>query len=211
MVEQEKIRVSEDEYMEHYAHDFYEWVDGELINLREGNSDMSPISLPHDSLQDYLRDWLKIYLQMNPIGRVVGSPFSMRLHKISYREPDLQVILKTNPGQLTETGMIGAADICIEIVSPESVERDYVDKLREYEKGGVREYWIFDLKRKDSQFYRLNEDNTYTHILPDAEGNYSTPLLPRFKLHLPTLWADEPPDTAAIVDAVRTMLAKESS
>ena len=203
MVEQASIRVSEEEYLEKYAADFYEWVDGELLP-------MSPIQLDHDVLQDYVRDWLKQYLRLKPIGQVVGAPFVMRLGG-RYREPDLQVILHDNPGELTNTGMLGAADICIEIVSPESVERDYADKLSEYQQGGVREYWIFDLKRKDSRFHRLNATGTYTIIEPNVDGNYSTPLLPRFQLPVSTLWLEEKPDTLAIIAALRKLLADEPS
>lgn len=203
MVERETIRVTEAEYLDHYAADFYEWVAGELVP-------MSPIQLEHDELQDHLREWLKIYLWLKPIGRVIGAPFVMRLTSIpASREPDLQVILHDNPGQLTSTGMIGAADICIEIVSPESVERDYVEKMREYERGGVREYWIFYPKRKDSRFYRLNETGTYALIQPDEDGNYRTPLLPRFKLPVSNLW--ETLNPGAVVDAVRAMLADDSA
>jgi len=107
--------------------------------------------------------------------------------------------------------MLGAADICIEIVSPESVERNYADKLSEYQQGGVREYWIFDLKRKDTRFHRLNETGTYTIIETSADGDYSTPLLPRFKLPVATLWLDEKPDTLAIITALRSLLADEST
>jgi Uma2 family endonuclease len=40
--------------------------------------------------------------------------------------------------------MDGAADIVIELVSPESVHRDYGEKLYEYEQAGVPGYWIID-------------------------------------------------------------------
>ncbi len=209
MVDQQRIYVSAEEYMERYAADFYEWVDGELIP-REGSPQVSPISALHVRMQNYLNDLFRNYLSFRPLGDVLVAPFVMRLGA-NRREPDLQVILKANPGQLTETEMIGAADICVEIVSPESVERDYADKFREYEQGGVREYWIVDLKRKDCQFYRLNDKGTYTHIHADAERNYTTPMLPRFKLHLPTLWVEKLPDPPAVTDAVRAMLADEPS
>jgi Uma2 family endonuclease len=203
MAERDALYVSEQEYLDKYAAAFYEWVDGELIPV-------SPILLDHDVLQDYLRDWLKIYLSLNPIGRVVGSPFVMRLPLIpSWREPDLQVILHGNPGQLTETAMIGPADICIEIVSPESVERDYVDKMLEYQRAGVPEYWLFYPKRRDSRFYRLNAAGVYATIQPDADGYYTTSLLPRFKLPVATLWAENKPNTLAIADLLRAMLADD--
>jgi hypothetical protein len=38
---------------------------------------------------------------------------------------------------LTETELNGDADIVLEIVSSESIQRDYADKLHEYEKGTV--------------------------------------------------------------------------
>lgn len=152
-------------------------------------------------------DLLKAYFALNPTGRVLGAPFIMRVDATeSRREPDLPVILKTNPGELTETYMHGPADICVEIVSAESVARDYGEKFEEYEAGGVREYWILDPIRSQTHFYRLDENGIYRLILPDAEGNYRTPLLPGLVLHVPTLWQDTLPDLVTIVEAARAML-----
>src|SRR5437879_5637617 len=100
--------VTFEDYLTNYAADFYECVNGELIR-------MAPVSLQHDNLAYYLRQLLETYLELRPIGRVVSAPFVQRLATIdSNREPDLQVILNTNPGNLTSTFMDGAADICIE-------------------------------------------------------------------------------------------------
>lgn len=194
--------VAADDYMERYAADFCEWVRGFVIK-------MSPVALKHASLDDYLGDLLKAYFALNPIGKVIGAPFVMRVDATnSRREPDLQVILKSNPGELTEAYMHGPADICIEIVSTESVARDYGEKFEEYEAGGVREYWILDPLRTQTHFYRLDENGIYRQILPDADGNYRTPLLPQFVLHVPTLWEDTLPDIVAIVEAAREMVKK---
>jgi Uma2 family endonuclease len=192
--------IAVDEYMEKYASQHYEWVRGYVIK-------MSPISLQHDDQTDYTRDLLKAYFSLNPIGRVIAAPFVMQVDATeSRREPDLQVILKTNPGQLTDTAMIGPADICIEVVSAESVTRDYAEKFVEYEKGGVREYWIFDPLHSASHFYRLDESGVYIQQQLDADGNYRTPLLPKFALHVPTLWQEALPDFAAIWQTVQAMV-----
>jgi Uma2 family endonuclease len=104
-------------------HDGYEWIKGAVIT-------MVPVSLRYDMIVGYLRKCLEAYFDLRSIGRVVGQPFVMRLDATeSRREPDLQIILKTNPGQLTDTAMIGPADICIEVVSPESVACDYGEKF----------------------------------------------------------------------------------
>jgi Uma2 family endonuclease len=194
------VDVSFDDYMELYAEHHCEWVRGYVIK-------MSPIQLPHVKLTMYLQSLLQAYFALSPIGVVLPEPFVMRVDRTkSGREPDLQVILKTNPGQLTNTAMIGPADLVIEVISPESVGRDYGEKYLEYEQGGVSEYWVLDPLRKESRFFRLGDDGHYHSHNPDADGNYTTPLLPKLVLHVPTLWQDELPNYFAIGDAVKAMV-----
>src|SRR5205809_7296259 len=96
-------------YLEGYAHDYYELVEGQVVK-------MSPIGALHDAIAFYLRLLLTAYFELRPIGVVRSGPFVMKLAAINVsREPDLQVILKNNPGQLTESFMDGPADICIEV------------------------------------------------------------------------------------------------
>ena len=196
------IQVSADEYLARFAEEHYEWVKGGVVK-------MTPVSLKHAELVDYLRAVLRAYFALNPIGRVLSEPFVMRLDAVeSIREPDLQVILHTNPGQLTDTAMIGPADICIEVVSQESTVRDYGEKFEEYEKAGVGEYWILDPVRQESRFHRLQESKLYTTVYPDSDGYYRTPRLPHLALHVPTLWQEPLPDFFAIGEAVRAMVEK---
>jgi Uma2 family endonuclease len=194
------VNVSADEYLAQYAETFHEWGDGVVIK-------MSPVTRRHDALSTYLRMTLEAYLGLNPIGKVLSRPFAMRLDAIGrIREPDIQIILNENPGQLTDTAMIGPADICIEVVSPESVARDYGEKFNEYEKAGVREYWIIDPVRQRCDFNRRNKTGIYMKMKPDATGQYRTPLLPNLILDVPTLWQDELPNVFAIAQAVQAMI-----
>jgi Uma2 family endonuclease len=193
-------------YLETYAETYHEWVRGMVLQ-------MSPVSSQHDALTSYLRMLLTAYLELNPIATVLGAPFVMRLAATdSYREPDLQVIRHDNPGKLTDTAMLGPADIAIEVVSPESVARDYGDKFAEYEQGGVREYWLIDPIRQRCQFNRLNAAGVYASMAPDATGNYQTPLLPKLVVRVPTAptcshrWSPSPqgPTLSALMTATRT-------
>jgi Uma2 family endonuclease len=195
------VDVSLEDYMAHYAGDFCEWIEGVVI-------DVAGSELRHVSLTFYLQTLLSVYFELRPIGRVIGMPFVLRLPAFPRRrrEPDLMVILNTNPHELKNTYMDGAPDICIEIVSEESDKRDYGDKFKEYEAGGVPEYWIIDPLRRESLFYRLNTEGRYSLNLPDAEGIYRTPALPALALHVPTLWSDPLPGPAAIVESVRALL-----
>ncbi|MCI0712307.1 MAG: Uma2 family endonuclease [Chloroflexi bacterium] len=189
--------VSETDYLATYASDFHEWVNGVVIK-------MSPASRRHDLLTTYIRGLLDTYFSFNPIGKAVSAPFVMRLEE-SIREPDVQVVLNDNPGDFSDTDMIGPADICIEIVSPESIARDHGEKYREYEQAGVKEYWIIDPIHREARFLRL-ENNLYLSITVDDD--YATPLLPDLKIHVPTLWQDSLPDPVMVVEMVKAMVGK---
>lgn len=97
--------VSAEGYMDKYAAEFHEWVKGVL---------------------HYLIMLLEACFELNPIGRVLSQPFVMEIEAAdSKREPDLQVILNSNPGTLTPTKMEGPTDLC----------------------AGVQDYWIIDPNR----------------------------------------------------------------
>lgn len=197
------VDVSEEEYMEYYAEEHHEWIQGVVIK-------MAPVSLKHDGIVEFLRDLLKVYFALVSIGRTVGAPFVMHLPKVrSRREPDLQVILNDNPGTLYEMYMDGPADICIEVVSTGSAGIDFGEKFVEYEKGGVGEYWLADPLRRTCRFNRLTESGLYKDFPLDAHGYYTTPRLPGFKLHVPTLWREPLPDVLQAVQIVQDMLRNE--
>lgn len=189
-----------DAYMSTYAHDYTEWVRGVVVK-------MPPVHERHDALHRYLLMLLEAYFAHRPIGQVRHAPFVMRLSNAVSREPDVQIVLHSNPHELKPTYMDGPADICIEIVSLESVQRDHGEKFREYEAGGVPEYWIIDPLRHESRFCRLNADGVYEVHREDADGIYRTPALSGLALHVPTLWQSPLPNLVAIMQAVERMLS----
>jgi len=192
--------VSFEEYLEKYAGIHCELVGGNVIK-------MSPASQRHNLMIGYLFTLLGAYFELRPIGVVITQPFTQRLPNVEpKREPDLLVVLKSNPHELNETYLDGPADICIEVVSPDSLDRDRGDKFVEYEKGGVGEYWIFDPIHREALFYRLNAEGIYAPQQADADGNYSTPALPGFVLHVPTLWQKQLPGPIATAQAVQAMV-----
>ncbi len=190
--------VSFEAYLAHYAADFYELENENVIK-------MSPIHEDHDLISRYFGTLFDAYFEVKPIGRVRQAPFVMKLEQRS-REPDVQIILHTNPNRLTPTYMDGAADIVIEIISPESGARDRGKKFDEYEKAGVKEYWLFDPIRRESLFYRLNDEGVYSRQDVDENGQYQTPLLPELRLHVATLWQKLLPGPSAIAQSVKAML-----
>lgn len=194
------VDVSDTDYMDEYATTFHEWVEGVVIK-------MSPVSTKHDGLTRFLDRLLSAYLETTNTGQLRAAPFVMRLEK-SRREPDLQVILEDNPGQLTDTYMDGPADICLEIVSPSNAGTDYGDKFLEYEQAGVREYWIIDPMRIVCRFNRLSEAGHYEQIMLNSDV-YTTPLLPGFELRPSILWEEELPNLFEVAQMVQDMLKED--
>jgi Uma2 family endonuclease len=197
------VDVSLEDYMAHYAADHCEWVEGVVIRV-------SPSHYKHMKLIYFLYQLLDTYFALRPIGQIVGQPFVLRLPEFPNRrrEPDLIVLLNTNPNELKNTYMDGPADIVIEVVSEESVDRDHGTKFEEYEKGGVPEYWIVDPIHEETRFYRLHVDGRYRRQTEDEHGDYQTPALPDLKLHVPTLWQNDLPGPAATARAVAEMLGE---
>jgi len=111
---------------------FAEWVDGEVVWI-------SPITEEHDSLIAFLHPLLRIVVEVRGLGRVFSDPFQMKTGPdLPGRAPDLMFVAPANLGRLRRTCLEGPADLVVEIVSPESRQRDSVEKLGEYEQGGVR-------------------------------------------------------------------------
>ncbi len=82
--------------------------------------------------------------------RVFVAPFDVRLaeaHDASGFESNVvqpDVLITCDRSKETPTGLKGAPDVTIEVISPNGSGRDLVVKRRLYERAGVAEYWAFD-------------------------------------------------------------------
>ncbi len=194
--------VSLEDFEKYYAEDFCEWVEGYVIKMSS--------NIEHDALLRFFSILLATYLELRPIARFVQASFMMKNPAFPNRrrEPDLVLVLNTSATQIQPTFVDGAADIIIEIVSPESVSRDYGEKFEEYETGGVREYWIFDPQRQECRFHRLNAAGLYQMVKLADDGRYTTPLLPDFVVDTTLLWQDPLPGPIKIVEIVKLMVSE---
>lgn len=79
--------------------------------------------------------------------------------------------------------MAGGADLVIELVSDDSVGRDRVAKLAEYEAAGVAEYWLFDPRpgKQRADFFLL-ADGRFRPAALDPAGRFRSRALPGFWL-----------------------------
>ena len=177
--------------------DFAEWEDGIIRRFDY------LVSLSHTSICTFLLRLLADFCEDNNAGTVVHAPYNMRLRQINRgREPDIAAVLTANASRLTPQFLDGAADLAIEIVSPESEARDNETKFAEYEACGVTEYWVLDPRTADAQFFVLDAaTGKYAAQSPDANGVYESAVLPGFWINVAWLWASPLPTVRAVLAA----------
>lgn len=172
-----------------------EWVAGDVLLLTDldGNS-LMPIKKIHQYLLAFLISVLNEWdRECNLGGKVLFAPFVMKTTtRPSGREPDLIYVAAEQLSRLRDTFLDGPAALCIEIVSPESADRDFNDKFQEYEAAGVLEYWIIDPDDHSVFFYRLAENGRYRRIMPQ-DGVFVSHAVPQLALCPTWLWQDPMP------------------
>ncbi len=137
-------------------------------------------------------------------GEVLLAPMVMKMER--GREPDLQVILPESKQRIKETLVAGAADLVVEIISPDSIKRDKEVKFAEYERGGVHEYWVLDPLEHETFFYVRGEDGKFQRHYSDADGIYQSVVLKRLRLKVDLLWREPLLRGPEIEALVREML-----
>jgi Uma2 family endonuclease len=188
---EQRIPMSYEEWLSDLPEDIHtEWVNGEAILFMPPNT-------RHQDIADFLLILIRLFVELRSLGRVFSAPYEMRLaEQKSAREPDILFIAAENRERITSERLLGPADLAVEIISPESVTRDRVEKWREYQEAGVREYWIIDPRpgQESAEFWRLDEYGRYQAIPLDEGGIFRSQVLPGFWLNTHWLWAEELPN-----------------
>jgi len=184
-------RMTEEEFLEWCQEKTRaEWVDGEVIV-------MSPDNVVHSRLVRFLMTILSEHLEFHDLGEVLGPEFMVRLTPRQRRMPDIIFIAKHQYPLLRHTYFDGAPDMAMEVVSPDSRDRDWKSKRREYEKAGVREYWIIDPDQKRVEAYGLSGDKY--HRLAEQDGVIRSAVVRGFFLKTEWLWAEPLPKVATVL------------
>lgn len=186
------LRMTESEFVDWWDEDVNaEWVDGEVVL-------MPPVSLEQADLFGWLLCIVSGYVEHHDLGKVLGLEFSIRLaRQRRWRVPDLLVILKQRLHLLRPTCFEGAPDIAFEIVSPDSVVRDWRDKYQEYQSAGVREYWVIDPTTRRAEAYTLAR-RKYA-LLPETGGRIMSKVLGGFYLRPGWFWSSPLPRVGTVL------------
>lgn len=112
---------------------------------------------------------LDVYLGRSPAG---GD--------LIYR-PDM-IFLRGSQGDDDSNRVSVPPDLIVEVVSRSSRKMDRQTKMRDYERFGVREYWVIDPIRNATDFYALR--NGCYEPMPVADDKLRSVAIPGFELDL---------------------------
>ena len=169
-----------------------EWVDGEVI-------EMTPSSVKHVRLAGFLLQIMGSFARHHRLGEVLGPECPVRLAaQRTRRVPDLLFVARERADIIRPTHIEGPPDLVVEIVSPESVARDWREKYLEYEAARIGEYWVVDPMAERVEAYALNEEHRYA-VLPEKEGRIESRTLPGFFLQPAWLWQEPLPNPLEIL------------
>lgn len=170
-----------------------EWVDGQVIV-------MSPANVQHVNLTSFLISLMRIWVEDRDLGAVFGLELMTRLSPRSRRVPDLVFVAKDRLQNLRRNHLEGPPDLAIEVVSPDSLVRDWREKYLDYQSAGLREYWVIDPANQRVEAYRL-VDGAYQEIVPD-HGHIDSCVLAGFYLRDEWLWRAELPKVRDVLKEI---------
>ncbi len=155
----------------------------------------SPEGTKANCLFVWLLRLLGDFVELMESGAVFGSRVAFRLGPKDGPEPDIAFVKKEHLHRVRDGHVAGAPDVAMEIVSPESVYRDYHTKRALYERAGVPEYWIIDEDLRKVTLLRLDRNGKYHEIRP-VKGILRSQVIKGFWLRPEWLWTETRPSKA---------------
>ncbi|MCC5651168.1 Uma2 family endonuclease [Nostoc sp. XA013] len=166
-----KQRLTFDDFLEQCPEEgLYELVDGEIVEVRATRN--------HDDVADFAADSFKDEikrLNLNYVVKITAVLKTITANGIEQgRKPDVSVIDKDvwRSNRSAYSALEEPIQLAIEITST-NWEDDYIDKLDEYQRLGITEYWIIDYLAIGSREYLGNPKVPAIFVfLLDSEGKY---------------------------------------
>jgi Uma2 family endonuclease len=151
----------------------FELVNGEIVRILATRQ--------HDNVAEFISDVLKaqknrLQMPFRVSGRIVVRTLSSD-GRIQGRHPDVSVVERvlwdSNP--LAYSALDQPLQLAVEVVST-PWEDDYVDKLDEYQRLGIQEYWVVDYLAIAQSSYLGNPKlpTVRVHQLVDGKYQFST-------------------------------------
>ena len=153
----------------------YELLDGELLEIPSPGES-------HQRFQAELGLFLGAHIRERKVGRLYFSLTEVVLSEVDIVKPDLLFVSNKRLDIIVPSGVQGAPDLVVEILSQATAERDKGYKRALYARHGVKEYWLVGTDVGTIKVLLLGDD-CYEVVGTFGEGNTLTsPTLEGFSL-----------------------------
>ena len=146
--------------VEYTLADYYAWPEEERIELIDGVIyNMSAPLLVHQAIVGEIAYTLKDYVKKNKgTCMVFEGPIDVQLDcdNKTMIQPDILVVCGRE--KFGRKNILGAPDMVVEVLSPNTRRKDMTIKLSKYASAGVREYWMVDPERENIIVYDIEND-----------------------------------------------------
>lgn len=161
---------------------------GVRLELVDGEIAVSPSPIPKHSITDKrLSHILMSHILENDLGELLGDVDTIfGAHDV--RRPDIIYFSKASLSRIGDKALQAPPDLCVEILSPSSINIDRKDKFEQYEAARVPNYWIIDPEACTTEAFVLKEGK----YVPAGEGKHddvvSFPPFLDLKIPLKQIW-----------------------
>ncbi len=164
---------------------WYELINGELVRKQ------SP-TLDHQLVSREIAFLLTSFTKKTRCGQVLNAPMDVVLDDNNAYHPDIFFVKKERYFIFDEKEkvVIGAPDLVIEILSKSTAADDKGDKRDNYEKFGVREYWLVDPIRKSIEVYALVNERFKLIAYLEENGVLKSSVLEGFEMEIEQVFAE---------------------
>jgi len=132
------------------------------VELVDGEAIFQPVpSINHQRICQNLGNAVLPYVESNRLGEFSFHPIHIILDPGVEYEPDCCFIAAGRDTDPNGDYFRGAPDMIAEVVSESNRSHDTVVKFRDYERFGVREYWLVDPRALHVRIFHLDEAGKY--------------------------------------------------
>jgi Uma2 family endonuclease len=172
--------------------------DGQRYQLLEGELVMTPSpSRWHQEVSRELEFRLLAHVREHDLGEVFDAPLDVTLDDRNVVQPDILFVSKARAGILQGSRIIGAPDLCVEILSPGTERLDRVRKLELYARFDVTHYWIVDVVARTIEEYVLAGGVYRVRSVAAYDAPFRPTAFPGFEFRLSVVRLPEPDQSAS--------------
>ena len=160
---------------------WYELIDG---HMRKRNY---PTILHQETSMNLLRK-IDAFVFEKKLGKVFHPPTGVILGEHHVVLPDLVFVSNANIEIVQETGIFGAPDLVMEIISPSTLKDDRNDKKDLYARFKIKEYWLIDPQYASIELFECTEKGYELTGFAVETGKITSKVLEGFELDIETIF-----------------------